>query len=143
MKKVAIRFHYPDKFFLPASNSLGERLLKKSFTRKERNAWDTYLDNSRAILKQLLVNRGYTEKYIKKDCSYYPFPDSDSLEKIAETIYLLLYSFNFPTELAMVLVQDSDSTEVNLYELMDIYKNPLQKVLNIWLKRVEKIHPLT
>ena len=131
MKKVAIRFHYPDEFFTsPADlNVLPFKEMKKSFNGKKRKDWDNYLDSSRATLNQLLLEKGYSRQYFGSDSSYYLFPDSDSLEKIAETIYLLLRSFNFRTELSMIIVEGSDSS-LTRYPLMSIYKNPLQKVLD-------------
>ena len=130
MKKVAIRFNYPEEFFSPSAHPFSERQLKKSFNGKKRKEWDNYLDISVAILNQLLLEKGYAREYDNPSCSYHLFPESDSLEKIAETIYLLLHSFNFRTELAQFLVESSDS-RITRYPLMSIYRNPLQKILNI------------
>lgn len=123
MKKVAIRFHYPEEFFSPRTHPFRERQLKNSFKGKKRKYWDNYLDCSRLKLNQLLLENGYTREYYNPGDSYHLFPESDSVEKIAETIYLLLDSFNFRTELAMFYVEDSDSRNI-LYPLMSAY-NPL------------------
>ena len=128
MKKVAIRFHYPEEFFSPSTHPFSERPLKKSFKGKKRKYWDNYLDYSRLIMNQLLLENGYAREYDNPGCSYHLFPESDSVEKIAETIYLLLDSFNFRTELAQFLVEGSDS-RITRYSLMSTY-NPLDKFLS-------------